>query len=65
MDAENFYIALYDAHRGAINFPYYVDTVDTDIPDPAAWDPIGVGEARRYDGLRPAHRSPGAARCGG
>ncbi len=45
MDAENFYIALYDAEREAINFPYYVDTVDTDLPDPAAWDPIGVGEA--------------------
>ena len=45
MDAENFYIALYDADREAINFPYYVDTVDTDIPDPAAWDPVGVGEA--------------------
>ena len=45
MDAENFYIALYDADRQAINFPYYVDTVDTDIPDPAAWDPIGEGDA--------------------
>ena len=45
MDAENLYIALYDKDRNAINFPYYVDTVDTDIPDPAAWDPIGDGEA--------------------
>ena len=22
-----------------------MDTVDADIPDPAAWDPVGVGEA--------------------
>jgi GAF domain-containing protein/DNA-binding response OmpR family regulator len=46
MFAENFYIALYDAGREAINFPYYVDTVDTDIPDPAVWEPFGVGNAR-------------------
>jgi len=45
MYAENAYIALYDEERQAINFPYYVDTVDADIPDPAAWDPVGVGEA--------------------
>ena len=31
---------------GLINFPYYVDTVDTDIPDPGAWEPFGVGNAR-------------------
>jgi len=46
MYAENFYIALYDDERKAINFPYYVDTVDADIPDPHVWDPFGVGEAR-------------------
>jgi GAF domain-containing protein len=46
MYADNFYIALYDDERKAINFPYYVDTVDTDVPDPAVWDPFGVGEAR-------------------
>ena len=45
MDARNFYVALYDADRGAINFPYYVDTVDDDIPDPAAWEPFGTGNA--------------------
>ena len=33
MHAENFYIALYDDARQAINFPYYVDSVDLDIPD--------------------------------
>ncbi|HZC33276.1 MAG TPA: GAF domain-containing protein, partial [Candidatus Bathyarchaeia archaeon] len=46
MYAENFYIALYDENRKAINFPYNVDTVDPDVPDPNAWDPIGVGWGR-------------------
>jgi GAF domain-containing protein/CheY-like chemotaxis protein len=46
MYAENFYIALYDDQRQAINFPYYVDSVDADIPDPKVWHPFGVGEAR-------------------
>jgi GAF domain-containing protein len=46
MYAENFYIALYDADRQAINFPYNVDTVDPLVPDPNAWDPIGVGFGR-------------------
>ena len=46
MYADNMYIALYDADRQRINFPYYVDTVDTDLPDPRAWEPFGVGDAR-------------------
>jgi GAF domain-containing protein len=46
MSAENFYIALYDDRRQAINFPYYVDTVDLDIPDSNLWEPFGVGNAR-------------------
>ena len=46
MFAENFYITLYDEERQSINFPYYVDTVDTDLPDPKVWERIGVGEAR-------------------
>ena len=46
MDARNFYIALYDADRSAINFPYYVDTVDDDLPNPDAWEPFGAGNAR-------------------
>jgi GAF domain-containing protein/CheY-like chemotaxis protein len=41
MYAENFYIALYDEDRKRINFPYYVDLVDTDWPDPRAWDRVG------------------------
>ncbi len=44
--ASNFYIALYDDEREAINFAYYVDEVDTDIPDPSVWEPFGIGNAR-------------------
>ena len=46
MDASNFFIAIYDDERQMINFPYYVDEVDTDIPDPNVWEPFGVGNAR-------------------
>jgi GAF domain-containing protein/CheY-like chemotaxis protein len=46
MYADNFYIALYDEERQQINFPYFRDEVDTDIPDPTVWDPFGVGDAR-------------------
>ena len=44
--ADNFFIALHDAVRGMINFPYYRDEVDDDIPDPDLWEPFGVGQAR-------------------
>ncbi len=44
--AENFYIALYDAERGRMNYPYFVDEFDEDIPDPNAWEPFGEGQAR-------------------
>ncbi len=46
MYADNFYIALYDEDRQLINFPFYRDEVDPLVPDPNAWDPFGVGEAR-------------------
>src|SRR5947207_11313952 len=46
MLAENFYIALYDEARQALNYPYYADTVDTDIPDPQTWFSFGVSHAR-------------------
>ena len=39
--AENIYVALYDEERRLLNFAYYVDSVDTDWPDPHAWLPIG------------------------
>ncbi len=40
------YIALYDGERQRISYPYYVDAVDTDLPDPKAWYPFGEGQAR-------------------
>ena len=50
MYAKSFYVALYDAERERINFPYYVDEVDPDLPDPKAWEPFGVGNARGLTG---------------
>ena len=50
MYANNAYIALYDEQRDAINFPYYVDPVDTDIPDPNVWEPMGARGARGVTG---------------
>ncbi len=46
MYAANFYIALLDEERQAINFPYFVDEADPEIPDPNVWEPLGVGNAR-------------------
>ena len=46
MFADNFYIALYDADERTLNYPYYRDEVDLDIPDPEAWEPMGTGQAR-------------------
>jgi len=34
MPAGNFYIALYDAERDLVSFPYYVDEVDHEVPLP-------------------------------
>jgi GAF domain-containing protein/CheY-like chemotaxis protein len=50
MNATNFYIALYDEERQLLNFPYYVDELDTDPPKPDVWDPIGVGAASGITG---------------
>ncbi len=50
MYAENAYIALYDEQRRAINYPYYVDAVDQEFPDPNAWEPMGTGQARGITG---------------
>ncbi len=61
MYADNFFIAIYDEARNALSFPYYVDEVDPEIPDPAR-----MGAARRHaararlDGVRAAHRAPAA-----
>ncbi len=43
---ENFFIALYDAENSTMNYPYYADSVDLDVPDPEAWEPMGTGQAR-------------------
>jgi signal transduction histidine kinase/DNA-binding response OmpR family regulator/HPt (histidine-containing phosphotransfer) domain-containing protein len=45
MYANNFYIVLYDEARNAMNYPFYRDEVDLDIPDPRAWEEIGTGQA--------------------
>ena len=46
MQANNFFIALYDDERQLINWPYYVDEVDLDVPDPNLWETFGEGNAR-------------------
>jgi uncharacterized protein (UPF0297 family) len=49
MYAENAYIALYDEQRHAMSYPYYVDALDEEFPDPNAWEPMGTGQARGGD----------------
>ncbi|HSK94089.1 MAG TPA: response regulator [Candidatus Angelobacter sp.] len=44
--AENLYIALWDDQRRLINWPYYVDSVDLERPEPRLWEPMGTGTAR-------------------
>jgi len=39
--AENLYIALYDADRGEISFPFHVDAEDT---DPDSWRPVTIND---------------------
>jgi GAF domain-containing protein len=48
--AENCYIALFDAGRRQISFPFYADTVDPDRPDPREWLPLGEGESTGLTG---------------
>ena len=48
--AENIYIALVDEARREINFAFYADTVDTDWPDPRAWEPYGEGHTKGVTG---------------
>ena len=50
MYADNFYIALYDDQRGLVNYPFYRDEVDLEVPDPALWEPIGSGDAAGFTG---------------
>ena len=44
------YVALYDEERQLISFPYFVDLVDKDVPDPRRWDRLGTGEASGVTG---------------
>ena len=44
--ARNFYLALYDEERRLINWPYYVNDIETDLPDPNRWEQFGSGNAR-------------------
>lgn len=46
IDAENFYLALYDRKTGKITYPYYVDVIDKDVV-----------EADNFDILDPDHLS--------
>ncbi len=60
MDADNFYIALYDDEHQTMDYPYAVDSVDVDFPAPGSWEPIGTGQARGTTAYvlrtgRPAH----------
>ena len=60
--AENVFIALYDEDRRLINWPFYVDTVDLDVPEPRVWEPLGRGTARGLTAYvlrtgRPLHAS--------
>ena len=58
MYADNFYIALYDEVRQQINFPYFRDEVDPEIPDPNAWAPFGVGTASGVTAYLLRHGEP-------
>jgi len=46
MYAENFFIALYDEERQLVSWPYSVDEVDDDFPDPNQWVAFGSRHAR-------------------
>ena len=42
-NADNCYVALYDEELDRVKYPYYVDSVDLDLPDPDLWEPAGRG----------------------
>jgi hypothetical protein len=43
MCASNFYVALYDEEHRLISWPYHVDEIDGDLPDPDRWEQVGSG----------------------
>ena len=42
IDAENFYLALYDPHSGKIDYPYYVDIIDVDAVEAEHYEYLDV-----------------------
>src|SRR5919108_2771833 len=50
MNAENFYIALYDEARQLISWPYWADELDVDWPDANEWVEFGSRQARGTTG---------------
>jgi transcriptional regulator with GAF, ATPase, and Fis domain len=58
MYADNLFIALYDDKRQAINYPYFRDEVEPDIPDPNVWYPFGVVNARGVTAYVLRHGKP-------
>ena len=38
IDAENFYLALYDPQDGKITYPYYIDSTDVEALEPEAYE---------------------------
>jgi PAS domain S-box-containing protein len=48
MNANNFFIALYDEERQLISWPYFVDerAAEYDLPQPDQWEAFGEGRAR-------------------
>ena len=58
MYANNFFIALYDEERQLISWPYYVDELDPDVPEP---EPVGcVRRGRRAEGRPRTSSEPGS-----
>ena len=73
MNANNFYIALYDEERQLINYPYWADELDDDWPEANEWVEFGSRQARGVTGLWAPYRRgaadsvralPGADRAG-
>ncbi|HYN37230.1 MAG TPA: response regulator [Actinomycetota bacterium] len=50
MYANNFYIVLYNEEHKEMNYPFYRDEVDDEVPDPRVWEKIGTGQAAGMTG---------------
>ena len=58
MYADNLFIALYDDQRRLVNYAFYRDEVDLDVPDPNVWEPLGEGQAAGFTGWVLGHGRP-------